>query len=598
VALVAGLAASCGVQGGTAVADPPSPPVLVSFAADHSQITPPNSTALYAEADRSLYNTGYQIAIVDDDGELPTVTCGSSDSCGRQLTASWSDNANPRPRRFHAEIQSISTGDALSGSSHVTVEILPYDFGLSVEADSSSIRVPDSTMARAQVNRDLSNTGYRIHIVDDDGETADSICGNSDSCAKNVYAPWSVNPNPTTKQFHAEVRSFVTGHVAAVSNPVTVVRRRFLFDVQLAFQAQTGGGWRATATVNRDLYNTGYQLKLRQIGGSDVCLSGGYPECVGAVAVGNTYRAVVENATGHVAGQSAAWTLTADGPVEETAGDVDLAALALALQGSDLCTRVGLAPYKTELVPPATSGGDQWEVCVNLVQAGKGTLAILAAIAATEGGHATINWLVSDSIKEAPAPGAEPDADNATAPRPLPLPWLPDVSGLAPTLTLLNPDLPQEWADNVANQCLFLMARAGENGFRNCKQLPIFASGADVPQATNHDLEALTSHFSWVQLNYEFGQTKPGAGWQTCPDIQPGQQCDEYPFFATLQGGPSAVPTPDLKAINSTQNMSQGGKYSAFSASCLNRETGRPFLGIPLPPAWEIPTLALCNGST
>jgi len=572
----------------------------LDISADDPSITAPDSTVVRASLEEDLSNTGYQIHIIDDDGESSDRTCDFS-PCPKQVTATWTDNANPRPRHFHAEVRHISNGHVAAVSNPVTVTIEPYDFDLEIAPDASSITVPDSTVVRATVNGDLNNTGYRIHIVDDDGESSDSTCDFS-PCPKLVTAPWSVNPNPTARHFHAEVRSFVTGHLAATSDQITVVRRRFIFDVDLDTEEQAEGGWRATATTNHDVYNTGYQLKIKQTGGNDICSVGSGTTCgPRTLTVGNTYRAVVEDFNGHVAGQSAAWTLTDDGPVEEKAGDVDLAALALALEGTDLCTRVGLAPYKTEVVPPATSGGDQWELCVNLVQAGKGTLAILAAIAAMEGGQATINWLVSDALKEAPPPETEPDADDATAPRPVPPPFLPDVEKLAQTLTQTQ-DVPQDIADDVANQCLFLHWRAGQSGKNDCRTLPIFASGNDVPEATIHDLEALASSPFWVSLNYRHRSETPGdREWMNseaeCLDRVPGvTSCDEYPFWATMQGGPFAVKRPHLKLISSADNRDQGLRYGNFVQSC-HMNTGDAFLGIPLAPQLGVPTQTrICNG--
>lgn len=64
-------------------------------------------------------------------------------------------------------------------------------------------------------------------------------------------------------------------------------------------------------------------------------------------------------------------------------------------------------------------------------------------------------------------------------------------------------------------RCLWLASAAAINGAQKCGALPIFASGSDVPQATQHDLEALASPNGpeWVFLNYE-GPDKPGSGWQ------------------------------------------------------------------------------------
>ena len=40
--------------------------------------------------------------------------------------------------------------------------------------------------------------------------------------------------------------------------------------------------------------------------------------------------------------------------------------------------------------------------------------------------------------------------------------------------------------------------------------------------------------------------------------------CDEYPFYTSLEGGPGA----SLRLVPATEQTSQGGKLSAFSAAC------------------------------
>jgi hypothetical protein len=258
-----------------------------------------------------------------------------------------------------------------------------------------------------------------------------------------------------------------------------------------------------------------------------------------------------------------------------------------------------LAEYPgSHVMEPPSSVSDQYRICVAGANAGMSTTEVLRNIATGLGAAAAIGalwYLRSQAQRPLPPPGTPTTQQDAEAPQPAPKPLRPQVQDLARALVANNPGLNQARADTTANQCLFLVGRTALNAKQECSSLPIFASGDDVPEATIHDLEALAFHYPWVRLNYEFGDTKPGAGWQTCPDMQAGQQCDEYPFFATMQGGPSAVPTPHLKPINGSQNMSQGGKYGAFSGTCLARQTGRPFLGIPLAPTLGIPTLALCN---
>jgi hypothetical protein len=588
--------------------------------ADSASITAPNSTTVRAKVDQTLYNTGYRIHIVDDSGQSADTICGSSDSCARTVSATWQTNSQPGPRQFHAEVRHMSNGHLAASSGPVTVNFEPYDFNLRLTPDAAAITVPNSTVVRATVNRSLYNTGYQIRLVDDDGDTTDSLCGSTDSCAKTVVAPWSVNPNPSARHFHAVVEHVSNGHRAATSEQVTVVRRRYLFPVDLAFTTTTNADGtvthRATATTNPSVYNTGYQLKLKRTEtGDQLCSTGSGTTCGANVQVGATYRAVVENANGHVAGRSTAWTLTDSGPRPALTGDLDLAALAVAAAGVDICSRIALSPYRTDVVGPSTSAGDQWEACAAAAAAGVGTLAILKAIADTPNGDSNLYWFTSDITKDAPAPGTQANADDAKAPRPVPPPLLPDVEKLAGELEEKQP-VEQRAADDVATQCAFLHWRAGKNPAR-CSSLPIFSSGADVAEATDHDLSALAQddHWSWLLLNREQSSTKPGDGWQTtggrCAPTTL-RACHEYPFFGTEQGGPRADPEPLIGLVLREQNSLQGTRYSQFvSPSGCNMKTGTPdptgetnstggdpFLSIPLPPEWGRPTMWLCNGKT
>jgi hypothetical protein len=142
---------------------------------------------------------------------------------------------------------------------------------------------------------------------------------------------------------------------------------------------------------------------------------------------------------------------------------------------------------------------------------------------------------------------------------------------------------------------------------RECMDKPGFASGEGVREATEHDIRALESHMPWVQLNYEDGATKPNRGWQSdlCSDRESDEDCDEYPFFSSEQGGPLAVPEPHLEAIDSGDNRAQGGQYSGFRRLCglrtgtpqpnSNSVGGSPFLAIPIPPSLNIDTWYGCK---
>jgi hypothetical protein len=241
----------------------------------------------------------------------------------------------------------------------------------------------------------------------------------------------------------------------------------------------------------------------------------------------------------------------------------------------------------------------------------------LLAVADTPASDINLAWLQADLLKETPAPGTPPSPDNAKAPRPLPPPLLPDVQKLADKLMGQNQSIEQEVADDVATQCSFLHWRAGKSAAR-CSSLPIFASGSDVAEATDHDLRALAEvgYAPWLLLNREQSSNKPGDGWQTtggrCTPTEL-RACHEYPFFRTEQGGPLAYkrgPEPIIGLVLREENSLQGTRYSQFiSQGQCNMKTGTPdptgqenstggdpFLSIPLPPQWQRPTLWLCNG--
>jgi len=572
-------------------------------AADASSITTPDSTHVRAGVDQSLYNTGYEIHIVPEDGQGSEAVCGNSDSCARSVWAGWSDNGNTGPRRFHAEVRHASNGHVAASSEQVTVTTHPHDFDLQFSADDASIRVPGSTHVRARTDVNLYNTGYEIRIIDLDDENSTNVCGNSDSCSKSVYAPWSVNANPTSRTFKAEVKHISNGHVAETSEPVAVARRRFLFDVSLDFstEEEPGGATahRAKATTNQDLYGTLYELKIRTVGGSEVCSTPQGTQCgPRTVSVGGVYRATVEDSQGRIFGASPHYTLTPDGPREERIDDLDLALLA-SMFGSaeDICTK--LLPYPgPHLMEPPSSLSDEYRACETARGAGKTGIDLLRAIVAGGTAYGALHFLRHEAERVSPAPGTGTSEDSE-APRPVPGPVLSDVQDLAGNLMDRQPQLTQAQADTIARQCMWLGDRLGLNSYRKCRNTPIFSAGADVAEATDHDLDSLAKVPAWFSLNYRPSADNPaGRTWYTndpaCAGGAAGQSCHEYPWFATEQGGGNAVPRPRLRLIDGAQNSSHGTRYGAFTVACLGSESGRQFLGAPTPPDLGIPTYRIC----
>jgi hypothetical protein len=164
-------------------------------------------------------------------------------------------------------------------------------------------------------------------------------------------------------------------------------------------------------------------------------------------------------------------------------------------------------------------------------------------------------------------------------------------------------------ARRIARQCiqdLMLDEQTQATAISECETLPIFISGDEVPTATQHDIEALDGYPAWIKLNYESSAAKEGKvsrTWYTglggCSGTKPAESsCDEYPFYATQQGGPEDSPEPSLKWVNEEDNSKQGSKYSGFVSACgmaARSATDYAFLASPARPPLEIPTTRLCN---
>ncbi len=246
--------------------------------------------------------------------------------------------------------------------------------------------------------------------------------------------------------------------------------------------------------------------------------------------------------------------------------------------------------------------------------------ALLQAVAVAGTGTTGVLWwlehqgtvqVLSPSWPTRPWPDAQvPAIDD------LPQVWQGALVGLADhyMLQARGRDLTQAAAMAIAATCLWDASGIANDGLDVCKTLPIFVTGSDVAEATDHDVEAIAGNPSWFKLNYEASGAKNGShGWVNSKvpcnrDDDPGQQCDEYPFWASEQGGPYARPTTaHLRYIDEDDNQLQGTRYSSFISACGLRTGTRPegranatggttFLVVALPSAMGIPSYTrLCN---
>ncbi len=590
----------------------------VSLTASPSAVSVPDTINLTATASSNVGPTPYYIRVIDDDSGAVLTSCGSGTTCRPTVFTTWSENADPKPRHYHAEIWS-SSGGVASRSPQVTVEVRRFEFDLTLTADPAVARVPDNYTLTAATDRDVGQTPYYIRIFDDRNGQEIKSCSSGKTCQIGRSSGWETNADPSSGDYHAEVST--TADTAGRSSQVSVGFRRLLFTVSLSFSSPTTGSdgrvrYTATATSNRDVGSTPYYIKIREEG-AEAASCGSGTACTTTAESGSSYRASVEDTDGRSFGTSSTWTVTDSGPREEALDDLDLVQLAALFGGPQaICDALLVYPGSHAA---GSSLSDQQLACEAGVREGKAGVDLLRAIAAVGGaaGTGALWYLLREGERPSPAPGTGTTEDSI-APRrlPVPPPVLSQQQRLADALIERNAGLDQTRADAIARQCLWLTGRVGLNGRRECERLPLFASGADVPEPANHDLEALAKQPVWVKLNRELSSTKPGKGWQNSQPECAGQtspqvQCDEYPFFGTEQGGPLATvrsPRPDLKPLDGPQNTLQGSRYSGFITKCAmqtgapqpagNSVGGDPFLGIPLPPDSGLPTLSLCNGKT
>lgn len=161
-------------------------------------------------------------------------------------------------------------------------------------------------------------------------------------------------------------------------------------------------------------------------------------------------------------------------------------------------------------------------------------------------------------------------------------------------------------AQLLAERCVALAAAAGLAD-QPCLSQPIFVPGAEAGEAAMHDAGVIQEVPAWFRLTYMSPADKGSSGvprtWYDAaaysancgPNRGPrGVQCDEYPFYTTVEGGPQAFSqTPSvLKEVDSAHNMLEGialkkmhyDPKCGMAASGSNTTSGsgtQPFLVVP-----------------
>ena len=167
-----------------------------------------------------------------------------------------------------------------------------------------------------------------------------------------------------------------------------------------------------------------------------------------------------------------------------------------------------------------------------------------------------------------------------------------------------QPGIDPAVAGKATDQCIASEKAAAMTG-QPCTTMPILFPGFETGAAGMNDLKGILSNPSWFQLTYLSGKDKLATGvsdgWyerkqyrEFCKD-EPrrprGVQCDEFPWYTTVEGGPGArleeVPILENRADGQAlRNMQDDFQCQmAFSAPGVRDNIGsgtQRFLVVPL----------------
>ena len=141
-----------------------------------------------------------------------------------------------------------------------------------------------------------------------------------------------------------------------------------------------------------------------------------------------------------------------------------------------------------------------------------------------------------------------------------------------------------------------------------CKGRVFVTGGLFTPEATRHDRDAIMGFPIWALVTKgpnaeapDGSEAQAARRWYRnlpqCRAALKGQDCDEYPFYSTIQGGPArdGFPAGDIRPINAGDNRAQGASLNGFYQGSCNVSNGVNFLVLPLDNPL-IPTFGYCVG--
>lgn len=219
-----------------------------------------------------------------------------------------------------------------------------------------------------------------------------------------------------------------------------------------------------------------------------------------------------------------------------------------------------------------------------------------------------------------PGGGVRYDTDVTVYVNPDPMPTMTAIeTTVADQILQKNPSVepdpesgrPQVAAETIARRCVKAVGKAGIPGLTglDCGSLPIFITGYDAAGPAENDIQAIARTPKWVLLNRRVAPPRPSGSTNQWYYNQPGclqtqkpaysdPQCDEYPFWPTLQGHGGAFNddiTPYISWTKGAENGRQGNRLGHFfSANNPGPTLGWPGCNIaPIPDQSAAPFSAL-----
>ena len=427
----------------------------------------------------------------------------------------------------------------------------------SLAATPSPARSGDVAVVTATTDRSLYSTGYSTRIIDPDSGSTLASCTSGTSCTYSATIGWQ-NHNLQDRHFTARVVHTSSGLVVSESTlTLPVVRYDFALDVSATPNpVRSGDAVTVKAAWNRSLYSSGLSARIIDADTGTTLAS-----CSSGSSCTYSFTQPWQNHDVQDRRFKAQIVRTSDSAVQESA----------------LLT-LGALPHDFDLeltgTPNPASSGD--------------------------GVTVTATW--NRSLYSSGLSARIIDADTGTT-------LASCSSGSSCTYSFAQP-----WQNHDVKDRRFMaqIVRTTGGAVQESAELTIagaaynfgLALAAAPKPASVGDAVTLTATWnrSSTAPGSRLGSSTPTRErrWPVAAPgrvahKQPGQNCDEFPFYATAENGPESVPPTHLKAISGVDNQLQGSRFSTFRSVC-NMNQGDEFWVIPLEPELNIPTLPICNG--